>query len=100
YTAANYYHKLYFHKLGTPQSEDQLIYKRDDEKEWGFGGHVTEDGRYLLIHVWRGSESKNLLFYQDLTKEGSPIVELIRDWEASFDFVGNEGSKFWLATDF
>lgn len=100
YTAANYYHKLYFHKLGTPQSEDRLIYKRDDEKEWGFGGHVTEDGRYLLIHVWRGSESKNLLFYQDLTKDDAPIVELIRDWEASFDFVGNEGSKFWLATDF
>lgn len=99
YTAANYYHKLYFHQLGTPQDKDELIYHRADEKEWSFNGHVTDDGRYLLIVVWRGSESKNLVFYQDLQTPGAPIVELIKDWEASFDFLDNDGGKFWFVTD-
>jgi prolyl oligopeptidase len=99
YTAANFYHKLYFHKLGTPQAEDKLIYERPDEKEWNFSGHVTDDGQYLLILVWRGSESKNLVFYQALDEADAPVVELINTWEASFDYLGNEGEKFWLATD-
>ncbi len=99
FTAANFYQKLFFHKLGTPQSEDQLIYKRDDQKEWGFGGHVTDDGKYLLINVWRSTEPKNLLFYKELDKPDAPIVELINTWEAEFDYVGNEGTKFWISTD-
>ncbi|HTN76566.1 MAG TPA: S9 family peptidase, partial [Pirellulaceae bacterium] len=99
YTAANYYQKLFFHKLGTPQSEDRLIYKRDDQKEWGFGGHVTDDGKYLLIHIWRGSEAKNLVFYKELAKPDAPIVELVSEWEADFDYVGNDGTTFWFTTD-
>ena len=50
----NYFHKLYYHRLGTPQAEDQLIYERRDQKEWGFGGNVTDDGHYLVITVSRG----------------------------------------------
>lgn len=99
YTAANYYHKLYFHKLGTTQDQDELVYQRVDEKEWSFNGHVTDDGRYLLINVWRGSEAKNLVFYQDLQKPNAPVVELISEWEASFDYLDNDGTKFWFATD-
>ena len=56
FTDSNYYQKLYLHQLGTPQAEDKLIYERKDEKEWGFGGYVTEDGRYLIIAVWRDPE--------------------------------------------
>jgi prolyl oligopeptidase len=100
YTGTNYYQKLYYHKLGTPQSDDQLIYERKDEKEWGFGGDVTEDGKYLVISVWRGTEQKNLIFYKDLTKPDSPVIELISNWEAKYYFVGNEGTKFWFTTDF
>ncbi len=65
YTKANYFQKLYYHKMGDPQEKDRLIYERKDQKEWGFGGHVTEDGKYLLIQVWRGTERKNQVFYQD-----------------------------------
>lgn len=100
YTGTNYYQKLYYHKLGTPQADDQLIYERQDEKEWGFGGDVTEDGKYLIISVWRGTEQKNLIFYKDLTKPDSKVVELISNWEAKYYFVGNEGTKFWFTTDF
>ncbi|WP_425618620.1 prolyl oligopeptidase family protein [Anatilimnocola sp. NA78] len=99
YTGANYYQKLYYHKLGSPQSEDKLIYERPDEKEWGFSGDVTEDGKYLIITVWRGTEQKNLVFYKDLTQPDAPVVELITGWDAKYHFVGNVGKKFWFTTD-
>ena len=63
---ANYFHKLYYHEVGTPQDEDKLIYERPDNKELGFGGGVTDDGRYLVITVWQGTSPKNRLYYKDL----------------------------------
>ena len=95
----NYYQKLFYHRLGTPQSEDILIYERPDEKEWGFGGGVTEDGRYLIISVWKGTDSKNLLFYKDLTNPDSPVIELMNTFEASYSFIDNENTLFWIQTD-
>ncbi|HEX8441197.1 prolyl oligopeptidase family serine peptidase [Archangium sp.] len=96
---ANYYQKLYFHKLGTPQAEDVLVYERKDQKEWGFGGSVTDDGRYLLINVTHGTEQKNLVFYKDLKDPKAKVVELIKDWDAEYSYVGNDGSLFWFQTD-
>jgi prolyl oligopeptidase len=95
----NYYQKLYYHKLGTPQSEDILIYHRPDQKEWMFGAGVTEDGRYLIISVDRGTDPKNLIFYKDLQTPDSPVVELISEFEANYGFIDNEGSLFWFRTD-
>lgn len=95
----NYYQKLYYHRLGTEQSEDLLIYERPDQKEWGFGGGVTEDGRYLIISVWRGTDPKNLIFYKDLTEANSPVIELISEFEAEYSFIDNEGAIFWFKTD-
>lgn len=97
--AVNYFQKLYYHRLGTPQSEDELVYHRPDQKEWGFGGGVTEDGNYLIISVWLGTDSRNLVFYKDLRQPESAIVELIPEFEASYSFVDNEGSTFWFRTD-
>ncbi|OUC12845.1 MAG: S9 family peptidase [Alkalinema sp. CACIAM 70d] len=99
FAAVNYYQKLYYHRLGTPQSADQLIYERPDQKEWGFGSGVTEDGRYLIISVWQGTDRRNLLFYKDLTQPDAPVVELINTWEASYGVIENEGSTFWIQTD-
>src|SRR6476661_4575759 len=95
----NYYQKLFYHKIGTPQSEDELIYERSDQKEWGFSGGVTEDGKYLIISVWQGTETKNLIFYKDLTAPESTVVELINEFEAEYSFIDNDGSLFWLQTD-
>lgn len=96
---ANYFQKLYYHKLGTPQAEDVLIYERPDQKEWGFGGGVTDDGRYLYISVWKGTERKNLIFYRDLQAKDAPIVELIKDFEAQYDLIDNDGTTWWFRTD-
>jgi prolyl oligopeptidase len=99
FTGTNYFQKLYFHRLGEPQSRDKLIYHRPDEKEWGFDGEVTEDGRFLIISVWRGSERKNQLFYKNLAAPDSAIVELIRGFDAEYQYVGNDSDTLWVLTD-
>lgn len=96
----NFYHKLYYHKVGTSQSEDKLIYERPDHKEWGFGGEVTEDGVYLIINVWKGTDPRNLIFYKDLTKQDSKVVELISEFENDYRFLGNDGKIFYFLTDY
>ncbi|XXF75636.1 prolyl oligopeptidase family serine peptidase [Myxococcaceae bacterium GXIMD 01537] len=98
-SSANYFQKLYFHKLGTSQSEDVLVYERKDQKEWGFGGDVTDDGRYLIIQVWRGTERKNQIFYKDLRNPKAPVVELLAGFDASYGFIDNDGSRFFFETD-
>jgi prolyl oligopeptidase len=95
----NYYQKLYYHRIGTPQSEDILVYERPDEKEWGFSGDVTDDGNYLIISVWKGTDRKNLIFYKDLTLPDAPVMELIQSFDAKFSFIDNEGTRFWFETD-
>lgn len=95
----NYYQKLYYHKLGTSQTEDTLIYQRPDQKEWGFGGGVTEDGHYLVISVWLGTDPKNLFFYKDLTNPNAEVVELIKEFEADYSFIDNDDSVFYFRTD-
>lgn len=95
----NYFQKLYYHRVGTPQAEDLLIYDRPDQKEWGFDGSVTEDGRYLIISIWQGTDPKNLIFYKDLSNPDAEVVELIDQFEADYSFIGNEGSLFWFRTD-
>jgi prolyl oligopeptidase len=96
---ANYFHKLYFHKLGTPQEKDELVYERKDHKDWNFNGQVTEDGRMLIINVSQGTDPKNRVFYRDLQKAASPVVELLNKQDAAYDFLGCDGNIFWFKTD-
>jgi prolyl oligopeptidase len=101
---ANRHQRLYYHALGTSQDEDRLIYERPDEPEWGFSGSVTEDGRYLIVSVWYGTDERNRVYYKDLERPTSPllagpIVRLLDDFDASYDFVGNDGDVFYFRTD-
>jgi prolyl oligopeptidase len=96
---ANYYHKLYYHRLGTAQSEDKLIYERPDNKELGFAGSVTDDGHYLIISVWQGTSPKNRLYYKDLTQPDSQVVRLLDDFDAQYNFIDNDGPVFWFQSD-
>ena len=92
-------HKIFFHKLGTPQSDDKLVYERPDQKEWIFNEEVTDDGHYLVITVQRGTDPKNRIFYKDLVDPNSKVVELFDKADAAYTFVGNEGSVFAFKTD-
>ena len=93
------FQKLYFHKLGTPQSADTLIYERRDHADWGFHGSVTDDGRFLIIHVSQGTDTKNRIFYKDLASPDAKVVELLNDFDASYHFVDNVGATFIFRTD-
>jgi prolyl oligopeptidase len=96
---ANYFQKLYYHRLGTAQSEDKLIYERPDNKQMMFGGNVTDDGHYLIIYVSEDTSSKNRLYYKDLTQPDSPIVKLLDEFDAQYSFIDNDGPVFWIQTD-
>jgi len=95
----NYFQKVYYHKLGTPQSEDVLVYERPDQKDWLFNGTVTEDGNYLILTVFQGTDVKSRVYYKDLKAKDSAVVKLLDDFDAAYNFVGNEGSRFFFQTD-
>jgi len=98
FKGTNQAHKLTYHRLGTPQSEDILIYERPDQPEWYLAGWVTEDGRYLAISVYHGTRRENALFYKDL-ETGGPVVELLNRFDAEYELIGNDGPCFYLRTD-
>jgi len=98
YQEANYNQKLFFHRIGTSQSEDQLVYERPDHPEWGFGTDLSDDGQYLLIYVSQGTDSRNRLFYKDLAGN-SPVMELLPELDATYTFIGNDGSLFYFMTN-
>jgi prolyl oligopeptidase len=99
-TGLNEFQKLYFHRIGRPQAEDELLYERKDHKDWGFHGEATEDGRYLVITVTKGADPRNALFYRDLQDSSGEVVELISGFDSNFSYVGNDGPLFYLNTDF
>ena len=99
YKDVNYYQKLFYHRVGTPQSDDKLIYERQDQKEWRFRPSVTDDGRYLIISVTRGTYPENGVFYRDLQEEDGEVVELLKKFDAKYTFIGNEGLIFYFSTD-
>ncbi len=96
---ANKFQKLYFHKLGTPQSEDALIYDRPDDGEMFIGSNVTEDGNWLVIRVSKGTERMNMVYFKNLTMEKAPIIPLVADRANSYNLIGNDGPVFYFVTD-
>jgi prolyl oligopeptidase len=95
----NYFQKVYYHQLGTDQKQDVLVYEQPDQKDWLFGGYVTEDGNYLIIAVFQGTDVKSRIYYKDLKSKDAGVVKLLDDFDAAYTFIGNEGSRFWFQTD-
>ncbi|CAN5916975.1 prolyl oligopeptidase family serine peptidase [soil metagenome] len=98
-TEMNKNQRVYFHQLGTPQSEDRLTYARPDQPDWGLSAYVTDDGGYLIINVSQGTDPKKRVFYQDLSVPNAPVVELLNDFDAAYEFIDNVGSVFYFSTD-
>ncbi|MCO4764403.1 MAG: S9 family peptidase [Myxococcales bacterium] len=122
----NYFQKLYFHKIGTTQDQDKLIYERKDHKDWGFSGSVSDDDKWLIVSVWKGASSRNQVFLAALpstskkvkksrrkkqkqkkkkkkkraNKTGPNVVrELLTGFEHEYRFIGSEGSRLWFRTN-
>ena len=92
-------HKLYYHKLGTPQKDDAVIFGATEQQKHRYvGASVTEDDHYLLISA-AVSTSGNKLFLKDLTKPGSELVTILDHTDSDTDLLDNDGSKLYLVTN-
>lgn len=91
--------KVFYHRIGTPQSQDTLVYKRPDEPTWGFGLRVSEDGRYLVINIWKGTNEKFRILYKDLSEPYGMPIDLIEHFNDDYSFIGNDGPVFYFVTD-
>jgi prolyl oligopeptidase len=97
--AANEYEKLYLHRLGTPQAEDELVYTRTDNPGWFVSGAVTDDGHYLVIQASLGTDIRNTVLVQDLTEAHRPVVPVIPTPRAAYDVIDNIGTTLVIRTD-
>ncbi len=97
-SGTNYFQKLFLHRLGEPQEKDTLLYERPDQKKWNFSGGFTEDGKYLVVDVFTGDYSTNGIFYKDLAKDDNPVVEWLAAMDAQYEYVGNDGTTFYVLT--
>jgi prolyl oligopeptidase len=101
---ASTFQKIYYHTLGTPQSDDQLIYERPDQSKWYIFGGLTEDCNYLILSIESGETQNNALFFKPVNNGGAgaggnaPVVELLNKFDAEYGFIGNNGPVFYLTT--
>jgi prolyl oligopeptidase len=103
-TNVNRNQKVYYHRVGRPQSRDELIYDRPDQPDWNLSANVTDDGQYLIITVNQGTDVRNRLYFIDLDNPGkpqinNPVVRLIDKADAEYEFVGNNRTIFYVRTD-
>ena len=99
FTGVNKFQKVFFHKLGTSQDADTLVYERKDQPDWGLTADVTEDGRFLLIYQSEGTKPENRIFVKDLSKPNASIQPFLDKFDADYNIVGNDAERFYVMTD-
>lgn len=92
------FHKLYYHKLGTPQSADVLVFGGEKQPNRYIGGYVTEDNNYLIISAAENTAG-NQLYVKDLNKPAAPLVTISQDYFKEINYVDNEGTRFLFTTN-
>jgi prolyl oligopeptidase len=103
-TNVNRNQKVYYHRLNSPQSADELIYDRPDQPDWLFDTRVTEDGTFAIISVFQGTDERTRLYYVFLDNPkkplvNAPVVRLIDTFDAKYEFIHNIGDIFLIRTD-
>ncbi len=89
---------IHYHRIGTPQSKDPLVYAITDHPTRNPYGQVTDDGRYLIIHVYEGTQT-NGIYYRSLAEPGARVVRLLDHWDALYFFLGNRDGVFYFMTN-
>ena len=97
FQSLNVNQSVYYHEVGTEQSTDRLVYARPDEPTWGLNSDVTEDGAYLVITIWHGTDARYQIAYQDL-KAGTEPKMLIEGFDYDYSLIGNLGSELIFKT--
>ncbi|KAL6600550.1 hypothetical protein ACP70R_045350 [Stipagrostis hirtigluma subsp. patula] len=110
-TNINLNHQIYYHVMGTDQSEDILCWKDPEHPKYSFGASVTEDGKYIILGIYEGCDPVNKLYYCEIfslprgiegfrdTQEMLPFVKLIDNFDAQYQVVANDGDEFTFLTN-
>src|SRR3954447_2806183 len=91
--------KVYYHRLGTPQSDDPVVYANAEKPEWNHDADVSEDGRYLIISTTSGTASRNQVHIKDLQDPYAMPLTVVDKIENDYSLVGNDGPVFYFRTD-
>lgn len=89
---------VYFHRVGTTQDEDVLVFANPDNPEWGYAANVTDDGEHLVITVWIGTDNRYQIVHQDLTDPDAGPEYLIEGFDHDYSLVGKVGSELFFRT--
>ncbi|MDP9142463.1 MAG: prolyl oligopeptidase family serine peptidase [Pseudomonadota bacterium] len=95
--------KLYYHRVGTPQDQDTLVFETPEQPQWGFQPQISDDGRYLVILIWKGSASEYRVALKDMADPQAPKLDaptsvLVEPFEAEYDLIGSRGSLLYFRT--
>ena len=90
---------VYFHALGTDQSEDRQVYARPDEPEHGFGASVSSTGETLVITVWKGTDEKYEVVLIDLTDPDAEPLTLVEGFHSDYSYIATAGGNHYFRTD-
>ncbi len=99
FQSLNFNNRLCYHRLGTPQRDDAVVYYRPEHPQWQYEGTATEDGRYLVITTAMGTDDRYRITVKDLTKPAAEPFELIDNFKHEYTFVGNDGPALYFKTD-
>ncbi len=90
---------IYFHQIGSQQSADRLVYRREDHPDWTFDLTLTDDDQYQVISITKSTDDQNMVLYRKADNPTAPWIELIGDFDNQFWFVGNQDATFYFFTD-
>ncbi len=99
FQSLNLQNKVMYHRLGTPQSADYVVYWRPDHPDWNYQAHATKDGHWLLIRISTGTDDRYRVYLQDLTKRFAAPVPIVDEFENDYGYVWNDGPIFYMTTD-
>ena len=92
--------KLYYHRVGTPQSDDALVFEVPQQPKWFVDGEVTHDSRYLVITLREGSSDKSRIYIRDLAAgPAADTIKLVDSFDDAYDFIGSRGSLLYFVSD-
>ena len=96
FQSLNLNQKVFYHALGTSQDEDVLVFESPNHPEWGFFSSVTDDGQFLVITIFIGTDDRYQVAWKDLTAEDAEVRMLVDNFNHNYTFIANEGRTFYF----
>lgn len=99
FQSLNLNQKVYYHQLGTDQKQDRLVHATPEHPDWGFYAEVSDDGQYLIITTWKGTDDKYRIEYRKLDDAESELQVLADNFDHQYSYIDNQGSKLFFISD-